>query len=250
MTHRHILVVDDPEALAEAATRYIVARARQAVAARGSFALALAGGSTPRGVYRRLAHAPWRDAMPWAQTLIFWSDERALPLDSTDSNYRMAREALLDHVPLPPEQIHPLAAQGDDLDQAAARYEAVLRRLVPGEPPRFDLILLGMGPDGHTASLFPHSPALDATTRLVVATPEAPLPPQVRRLTFTSRLINAAVEVLVLVAGADKAAPVREVLQGPRRPHELPAQLIDPQAGDLWWMLDRAAASQLSTLHE
>lgn len=250
MTHRRILVVDDPDALAEAALRYIVARAQQALAVRGAFAIALAGGSTPREVYRRLAHAPWRDTLPWAQTLVFWSDERAVPLDSPDSNYRMAREALLDHVPVPPEQIHPMISQDVDLEQAAARYETLLRRLVPGQPPRFDLILLGMGPDGHTASLFPHTPALEATTRLVVATPQAPRPPQVRRLTFTPTLINAAAEVLVLVAGADKAARVREVLQGPPRPQALPAQVIAPEAGDLWWMLDRAAASQLAAIHD
>jgi 6-phosphogluconolactonase len=125
----------------------------------------------------------------------------------------------------------------------------VIRCFVPGDPPRFDLILLGMGPDGHTASLFPHSPALGESSRLVVATPPAPLPPPVRRLTFTATLINAAAEVLFLVAGADKAARLRDVIEGPSWPEELPAQLIHPADGELRWMIDRPAAAEPGTTH-
>lgn len=245
MTHRHVLIFDDAEALADAAAGHIAARARAATESRGSFTIALSGGSTPRAVFERLARSPLRDSMPWAQTIIFWGDERAVPLDSADSNYRMARESLLDHVPIPAEQVKPMPAHHADLEAAARHYERVIRCFVPGDPPRFDLILLGMGPDGHTASLFPRSPALDESARLVVATPEAPLPPRVRRLTLTATLINAAAEVLFLVSGADKAARLRDVLEGPRRPHELPAQLIDPAGGELRWMIDRAAAAAL-----
>ncbi len=249
MTHRQILVYDDPAALADAAARYIAERAQVAVESRGSFAIALAGGSTPRAVYERLARAPLRDAMPWPQMYVFWGDERAVPLDSADSNYRMARESLLDHVPIPSDQIKPMPAHHADLEAAARHYERVIRCFVPGEPPRFDLILLGMGPDGHTASLFPRSPALDEAPRLVIPTLEAPLPPQVRRLTLTATLINAAAEVVFLVTGVDKAARLRDVLEGPSRPVELPAQLIHPTDGELRWMIDRAAAAELQTSH-
>jgi 6-phosphogluconolactonase len=250
MTHRQILVFDDPAVLADAAAQYIATRARAAAESRGSFTIALSGGSTPRAVFERLARSPLRDSVPWAQTYLFWGDERAVPLDSADSNYRMARESLIDGVPIPRDQVKPMPAHHDDLDAAALHYERVVRCFVPGDPPRFDLILLGMGPDGHTASLFPHSPALDESSRLVVATPEAPLEPHVRRLTFTATLINAAAEALFLVAGADKAARLSAVIDGPRQPHDLPAQLIAPAGGELRWMVDRDAASRLNPTHE
>ena len=246
MSSQQIQVVADVAALATVAAEQIVDGAQAAVAARGSFAIALSGGSTPRAVYRKLAEAPLREQMPWANTYVFWGDDRAVPLDHPDSNYRMAYETLLAHVPLPKEQIQPVLASGEDLDAAAEHYERTIRCYVPGAPPRFDLVLLGMGPDGHTASLFPYSPALSAGDALVVATPVAPLEPYVRRITFTSRLINAAATVLVLIAGADKAGRVVEVLEGPHEPERLPIQLIAPVDGDLYWMLDRPAARELS----
>lgn len=242
-------IVDDPAALAAAAARAILTRAQAAAQAQGRFTIALSGGSTPRAIYQQLAQPELSAQMPWAQTYVFWSDERAVPLDDQRSNYRMASEALLSQVPLPKENIKPMLSQGADLAAAAQHYERVIRGIVPGEPPRFDLVLLGMGPDGHTASLFPHSPQLAVTDTLVTATPPAPLEPHVPRLTFTSTLINAAAEVLFIVAGADKAGRLHEVIEGPRQTEALPSQLVQPTSGALRWMLDRAAAQQLTVGH-
>ena len=240
-----LIVQSDPEALARSAAQRIIERSRAAVAETGQFCIALSGGSTPRLVYTLLAGRSGAEAEPWDRWRIFWSDERAVPLDDQRSNYHMARSALLDAAPVPRASILPMDGAAADLDAAARAYEQTVRRIVPGTPPRFDLILLGLGPDGHTASLFPHSPQLDAGEALVTATPEAPLDPHVRRLTFTPRLINAAAEVLFLVAGADKAGRVRDVIEGPRRAHDLPAQFVAPQSGLLVWMLDSAAAGEL-----
>ena len=239
-----VQVFADTAALADAAARRIVEQARTAVAERGRFTLALSGGSTPRAIHERLARAPLREQLPWAATEIFWGDDRVVPLDDADSNYRMAVETLLGQVPVPAAQIHPMVT-GDDPAQAAEQYADLVRRVVPGAPPRFDLVLLGMGPDGHTASLFPHSPALAATDALVVATPPAPLKPQVPRITFTRTLLNSAALVLVLVAGADKAERLAEVLDGPHDPERLPAQLLAPEQGELVWMVDQLAAAKL-----
>lgn len=232
------------DALADAAAERIIAAFRTAMTARGSFNIALAGGSTPRLLYERLAQAPRTLQLDWSRVNVFWSDERAVPLDHADSNYRLAREAL-QQLPIPKENVHPMYGHSADLGAAARLYERVIQSTVPGSPPRFDVILLGMGPDGHTASLFPHSPQLHAPS-LVAATPAAPLEPHVERLTFTFDLINAAAAVFVLVAGADKAATVARVLEGPDDRQALPSQGIAPQNGDLYWMLDQDAASELN----
>ena len=187
-------------------------------------------------------------AIDWSSVNVFWSDERAVPLDHEDSNYRMAREAL-QHLPIPKENIHPMFGPAPDLDAAARLYERVIHSTVPGTPPRFDVVLLGLGPDGHTASLFPHSPAFGADG-LVTATPEAPLNPHVQRLTFTFRLINAAAEVILLAAGEDKAEIVQRVLEGEHNPEALPAQGVMPENGTLHWMLDQAAASKLKQTYD
>jgi 6-phosphogluconolactonase len=242
---KHVQIYSTKEALADAAAARVSASFRTAMQQRGYFNIALAGGSTPLLLYERLAQTPRTMEIDWSRVNVFWSDERAVPLDHADSNYRMAREAL-QQLPLPKENVHPMFGHNADLDAAARLYERVIRSLVPGTPPRFDVVLLGMGPDGHTASLFPHSPALRADDALVVATPRAPLKPQVPRLTFTTTLINAAAEVLVLVAGADKAATVQRVLEGPAEPDALPAQQIAPRNGTLYWMVDQAAAGKLT----
>lgn len=246
MTNQRIRIVADKTALAEAAADLIVAQAQAAVAARDRFTIALTGGSTPRPVYEVLAGAPRTTQMPWDRTFVFWSDDRAVPLDDERSNYKLAHDALLSRIVIPKERIQPMLTQGDDLDAAARHYARVVQSFVPGTPPRFDLILLGMGPDGHTASLFPHSAQLAATDELVVATPIAPLEPHVRRLTFTKTLINAAAQVLIMLAGADKAERVQQVIEGPRDPAGLPAQLVAPVNGDVTWLLDEAAARKLS----
>jgi 6-phosphogluconolactonase len=242
--HNQIGIFRSKDALAEAAANHIVELAEQAINAGGDFNIALAGGSTPRATYEQLAQSPYRDRIVWQHVYVFWSDERAVLLDHQDSNYQMTYKSLLQHVPLPKENIRPMLSQCADLDAAARHYQRVICASVPGRPPRFDLVLLGLGPDGHTASLFPHSPAL-SDDRWVIATPEAPLEPHVRRITFGASLINAAAEVVFLVAGADKATIVQQVLEGPHRPQDLPAQLVVPTDGKLRWMVDRDAAQEL-----
>lgn len=250
MSQPQIVIVPDKDALAEVAADMIVEQALAAVAARDRFTIALTGGSTPRPVYERLATGERAARMPWERAFVFWSDDRAVPPDDDRSNYKLAHDALLGRIALPQAQIQPMFANGDDLDAAARRYAGVVRTLVPGSPPRFDLVLLGMGPDGHTASLFPHSPQLAATDELVVATPPAPLDPHVPRLTFTTTLINAAANVLIMLAGADKAERVQQVIEGPRDTERLPSQLVAPGGGTLTWIMDQAAASKLSKRYD
>lgn len=230
--------------LAPAAARLIAETLSQAAAAHGRATVALAGGNTPRAVYELLAAPPLRDAVPWRQVHIFWGDERCVPPTDPQSNYRMAREALLEQVPVPAEQVHRLAGEAPNPLAAAAAYEATLRGLFPGvAAPPFDLVLLGMGEDGHTASLFPGSPALEERVRWVAA----PYVPRLNahRLTLTLPALNGARRVCFLVAGSAKAAMVRRVL-APRIGEEpLPAALVRPTAGDVIWLLDEAAAADL-----
>jgi 6-phosphogluconolactonase len=232
-------VYADLESLSRAAAALVVTQANRAVAARGRFSLALAGGNTPRRTYELLAQPPFLDQAPWDRMHVFWGDERCVPLDDPRSNARMARNAWLDHVPIPPNQIHPLnCAPGPAA--AARQYEARLREFFAGQPPRLDLVLLGLGHDGHTASLFPATPVLEEKGRWVaevyLAEPDLP------RVTLTAPLINQAAVVAFLVAGRSKAGVLREVRHGPRDPRRLPAQLIQPQNGDLLWLADREAA--------
>lgn len=239
-----VVVVADAAELADRAAQSIVDSALEAVAARGRFMLALAGGDTPRRTYARLAAAPRRDAMPWASTFVFFGDERCVPLDHADSNYRMARETLLDQVPLPSEQVFAMPGDAPDPDAGAVAYARTLAQVLGlrrGEVPRFDLVLLGMGLDGHTASLFPGSPVLKEIFRPVAAVhaTAAAIP---QRITLTLPVLNAATNVLFLVSGPEKAKAVRAVL-GERA--LLPAGMVQPEKGRLVWMLDQAAASQL-----
>jgi 6-phosphogluconolactonase len=241
-----IVVLDDAQAVAEEAAARWVALAGDAIAARGRFTVALSGGSTPRALYERLARPSHREGAPWANTHVFWGDERAVPPAHADSNYRMVHEALLAHVALPLDNIH--RVRGENAPQyAAADYEQVLRlafELRSGQFPRFDLVLLGMGADGHTASLFPDNPALDETGRLFIATHVPQLDND--RLTMTLPAINAAAHIMFLVVGEGKADTLRDVLQGDPDPTRLPAQAVHPTGGQLTWLLDKAAASALS----
>ncbi|HET9490210.1 MAG TPA: 6-phosphogluconolactonase [Methylomirabilota bacterium] len=239
-----VVVVADAAELADRAAQSIVDSALEAVAARGRFMLVLAGGDTPRRTYARLAAAPRRDAMPWASTFVFFGDERCVPLDHADSNYRMARETLLDQVPLPSEQVFAMPGDAPDPDAGAVAYARTLARVLGlrrGEVPRFDLVLLGMGLDGHTASLFPGSPVLKEIFRPVAAVhaTAAAIP---QRITLTLPVLNAATNVLFLVSGPEKAKAVRAVLDERAL---LPAGMVQPEKGRLVWMLDHAAASQL-----
>ena len=246
MAEPEIHVSPDPAALAREAAGRFVALAGAAVAGRGRFVVALSGGSTPKALLGLLAGTPYRDEIDWGRVHVAWGDERCVPPDDEQSNYRMAREALLERVPISPGQIHRMPAELPDPRAAADAYEATLRRffaLSPGGWPRFDLIHLGMGTEGHTASLFPGSPVLGERERLVAA----PFVEQLgaHRITLTPPAINAAREVQFLVAGAEKAAIVRRVLREPRDPSELPAQVVAPTEGRLVWLLDAAAAVEL-----
>jgi 6-phosphogluconolactonase len=234
-----VRVYDNPEELAEAAARKFAARAAEAIEDQGRFAVVLAGGSTPKATYEILAR-DYADRVDWSNVHVFFGDERGVPPDHEGSNYRMAREALLDHVPA--GSVHRM--QGElPPDEAAEAYEQELRDFFgSNELPRFDLILLGTGGDGHTASLFPETSALEVHDRWVVANPVLKL--ETTRITLTVPAINAARAVYFLVAGEGKAEPVAEILEGTPDPREYPASLIQPRGGPDW-MLDKAAASDL-----
>jgi 6-phosphogluconolactonase len=237
----------DGAALARRAAEQFVEVVRDAVGRRRKARIAVSGGSTPKATFQLLADAsqPWRAQMPWESLELFWVDERTVPPDDPESNYRMTREALLEHVPLKPEQVHRMEGELEP-EVAAARYESLLRntfRLEGAQTPRFDLVALGMGDDGHTASLFPHTAAINEIGRLVTANQV----PQKNtwRITLTWPVINQASSVFFLIGGTDKAAVLSEVFTGPRDPERLPSQLIWPSSGILTLILDKAAAAHL-----
>jgi 6-phosphogluconolactonase len=215
---------------------------RERVRAAGRCSLVLSGGSTPRTFHRLLA-SRFRDEVPWQQVHIFWSDERYVPHDDERSNYGMARETLLDHVPCPPENVHPMPTHLADADSAAREHEAELRTWFTDGRPRFDLSILGMGDDGHTASLFPNSPSLAETTRLVLAVPGPAVSPL--RLTLTLPALNAAANTYFLVQGRNKAAAVSAVLSGNADSSLFPAAAVQPAEGTVTWWLDRESAERL-----
>ena len=233
-------VLADPDAVAEAAADRFVASAREAIAARDLFRVALSGGSTPKAVYPRLLEPARRDTVDWSRVEFFWGDERAVPPDDPESNFGVAYRMLLTKLPdIRPDRIHRMQAEAQDIDAAALAYEAELRlsfRVIGGEPPAFDLIWLGMGPDGHTASLFPGSEALGETTRWVVGN-WAPAP-ATWRMTLTYPVLNAGREVLFVVTGADKAAPLARIRAGGSG---LPAEQV--RASAVEWLVDEAAAA-------
>ena len=242
-----IRVLEGLQQLGRAAALEFLRRARGSVREKGLFSAALSGGSTPRSLYSLLANdSSFRAEVPWEKTHFFWGDERHVPPEHPESNYRMAEEALLSKVPIPPENIHRIEAENADAQAAAEDYEAALRtffRLKAGEFPRFDLVLMGMGADGHTASLFPGTEALRERNRLVVANWVATV--QSHRITMTLPLLNRAAMVLFLVSGEEKAETLRRVLAGEERQNPLPAQLIRPTHGRLLWLVDRGAGRLL-----
>jgi len=243
-----VRVFDSIPELMRAAADEVVRSAEEAVRERGLFAWALSGGSTPRDLYSLLASPPYRDRLPWSAVHVFWGDERHVPPGDADSNFRMAREAMLDAVPLPPRNIHRIRAEEPDAEVAAKAYETELRdffHLAPSPQdmwPRFDLILLGLGKDAHTASLFPGGEAVHESERLVVAPWVAAQ--NTFRITLTPPVLNHARLVAFLAAGDDKAEPLRAVLEGARDPERYPAQIV---AGNRLWLVDRAAARLLAT---
>jgi 6-phosphogluconolactonase len=247
----------DAASLIRAAADRIRRTAAESIAARGRFAIALSGGSTPRRLFELLAgppgaagpERPASERAWWQHTEFFWGDERSVPPDHPDSNFRMAREAMLAPLDVPDARIHRMRGEASDLDAAARDYEREITSvlgLAAGKWPRFDLVLLGMGPDGHTASLFPGTAALDERSRVVVANHVPAL--DTWRLTLTAPAINHAREVVFLIEGAGKADRLKEVLEGPREPHRLPSQLIAPDEGTLTWMVDAAAAARLTAV--
>lgn len=242
MTHeRMIRVFPSPDDLAVTAAALFSETARAAASARGEFRVCLAGGSTPKGLYRRLAGDLGRD-VPWPEVRVYFGDERCVPPDHPDSNYGMARSALLARVPVSPERIFRIPGEFG-LGTAADAYEQTLRETLVAPNSRFDLVLLGLGTDGHTASLFPHTPALHVTDRWCAGA-VAPTAPK-ERITLTLPILNAGRRIVFLVTGKEKADAVRAILCGPRDPNRLPAQAIRPIDSGLFWLLDESAASDL-----
>ena len=236
-----------PQELFAAAADEVVRAANEAVAQRGRFTIALSGGSTPRSLYNLLATNA-RTTFPWDHTFFFWSDERHVPPTDPESNYRMAGEAMLSKVPVAASNVFRVLAENPDAAASAQAYEQALRnffQLNSGEVPRFDLILLGLGPDGHTASLFPESAGLQERSRLVIANWVEKF--KTSRITFTLPVLNAARTVAFLVSGTDKAPALHAVLEDKAAPGErYPAKLVRPTDGNLIWFVDRAAASELA----
>jgi 6-phosphogluconolactonase len=238
------------DALMQAAAQRFAACAEAAIQAAGRFVVALSGGSTPKRLYALLATEPYAGRVQWSRVHVFWGDERCVPPDDPASNYRTAREALLSRVPVPEGNVHRMRGE-DDPGSAAAAYERELREIfvTPDGPPactparRFDLVLLGMGDNGHTASLFPGTPAVRETERWVMA--QCVNAVSMWRVTLTPVIINSAAEVTFLVSGGEKAGMLRRVLKGPNMPDALPAQAIAPGHGRLRWLVDATAAADL-----
>ena len=246
MTGPEVVVRPDLAAAAAEAAERVAAICERAVAARGACAIALSGGETPKPLYARLAADPYRRRIPWDRLQVFWGDERCVPPDDPRSNFRLANEVLLSKVPVPRSQIHRMPADTPDHEAAAAAYADTLRRLLPATAdgwPRFDLVLLGLGDNAHTASLFPRTLALRERGRPVVAqfVEEAGM----WRMTLTVPVLTRAAEILFLVAGASKAEAVRAALDGPTG-EDVPAAFIRPVDGRVAWLLDTAAAARLT----
>jgi 6-phosphogluconolactonase len=242
---RDIMVCSSVNALSLDAANRFTALSSAATRRGKPFTVALAGGHTPAQLYRLLGSTPFKEAIDWEQVHLFFGDERCVPVDSPFSNFRMARETLIDPVAVPSANVHRIRAEQTDPETAAAEYAAELVAFFSDAPfPSFDLILLGMGADGHCASLFPNKAALSETERWVVQS-EPGLEPFVPRVTLTLPVLNNAANVLFLVAGADKSAAAARVLTGPPMPDNLPSQSVRPLHGALTWLLDRSAASGL-----
>jgi len=241
-------VYDGADALSRAAAEHFLETTQAAVAARGKARIAISGGNTPKKTFALMADPaePFLKAMPWERIELYWVDERCVPPDHPDSNYRMTNEAMLSKVPLKAGQVFRIEGELEP-DAAAARYESTIRaqfRLEGAQGPRFDVLALGMGDDGHTASLFPHTAALHEVTRIAIAN-HVPQQKETWRVTLTWPVIVEAAEVFFLLEGAKKTEPVHRVLQGPYDPETLPSQLIQPKSGKLLFLLDKEAAALL-----
>jgi 6-phosphogluconolactonase len=245
--NREVRILADANSIAQTAAAEFLEAAEQAVSEKGSFSVALAGGSTPKALYGLLATNPLLQAkVPWSKIQFFFGDERHVPPTDEESNFRMAEEAMLGKAPVDPKQVHRIKGEKRNAAQAAEEYEQDLRasfRLQAGEFPRFDLVLLGMGPEGHTASLFPGTKALKEEHRLVVSNWVGKF--YTDRITFTPPVLNNAARVIFMVHGEEKAPALKAVLEGPYEPEQLPAQIIQPKQGKVLWLVDPSAASML-----
>lgn len=250
MSRPRLRIESSPDSLAQAAAEEFAAAVEAALAGAERCSVALTGGSTPRVFYRRLAEEPFRGRLPWDRLHFFWGDERHVPPDHADSNFRMAHEALLARVPVPQGNVHRIPAEDPDAARAASAYERTLREFFAfrdGGFPRFDILLLGLGPDAHIASLFPGNPALRERERLVIAPRlETPEHLETCRITLTVPVLNNAARTFFLVSGGEKAEAVYKVLEGERDPERIPGQMLQPEKGSVLWLLDAAAAGRLS----
>ena len=243
---REIVVCSDAGELNQRTAEQFVRLATESVAATGRFTVALSGGSTPEALYSLLAGQTFQPLVPWSRVYFFWGDERCVPPDHPESNYRMARETMLDKVPVPTANVYPVPTEEGNPQRVAAEYERILSAffdLNEGQQPRFDLILLGMGEDGHTASLFPGTAALQEMGT-VTANDIQKL--GTHRITLTIPAINQAAHIVFVVSGPSKASVLKEVLEGQYQPTSLPSQSIQPVEGELLFLVDRAAANELT----
>ncbi len=252
MSNRERQIVPSIDELFRRGAEEFVRAAKDSIEDRGVFNVALSGGSTPRGLFSLLAtDEPLRGQVAWKKVNFFWGDERHVPPDHADSNYCMAAEALLSKVPIDSKRVWRIKGEMDDMELAAEEYEKVITdhfRLTDGKLPRFDLVLLGMGPDGHTASLFPGTKALHEQERLVVSNWVGKF--DTDRVTLTAPVLNNAGAIVFLVGGDDKAPALKSVLEGAFEPEQLPAQLIRPADGRLVWFIDPAAARLLTVKNQ
>jgi 6-phosphogluconolactonase len=240
----HIAIYPDIHTLSLQAAEYIVRIANESIALHGRFTIALTGGTTPGELYGLLGNEPYRSQIDWQLGHVFWGDERCVPRNNPDSNFHLAHEVLLKKIAIPESQIHPMPADQPDREAASQAYTVEMQRAFrTSGTPSFDLIHLGMGPEGHTASLFPHQASLHEKQRLVMPVSVPKPPPD--RLTFTPPLLNAARNVLFLVTGSEKADALQAVIEGEYQPEEYPAQIVRPTNGEMVWMLDRAVAQKI-----
>ena len=245
--------MSDTKALYVAAAEQVCRIGQLAFETTGRFSLVLSGGTTPKPLYELLSAPPFSTSLDWTKVEFFWGDERVVAPDSPESNYRMARDAMFDKLKVPAEHIHRIRAEEKDLDKAAQAYEEEIEKVigkvagVGRRPPSFNLFLLGMGPDGHTASIYPDTDAVHVTDRWVIPVDVPSL--NAKRITMTPTLINRAHFIIFIVTGRNKADVVHDVLQGPRNPRHCPAQLIHPLTGEVIWFADAEASSKLIQHH-
>jgi 6-phosphogluconolactonase len=246
-TNQEVRILADANSIAQTAAGEFLQAALESVAQKDSFAVALAGGSTPKTLYGLLASNPLLQAkVPWSKIQFFFGDERHVPTDHAESNFRMAKEAMFAKAPIDPQHVHRIKGEKRDATEAAVEYDADLRvsfGLAADQLPRFDLVLLGMGPEGHTASLFPGTKALKEERRLVVSNWVGKF--YTDRITLTPPVLNNAARVIFMVHGEEKAPALKAVLEGPYEPEQLPAQIIQPRQGKVLWLVDPTAASML-----